>query len=206
MTSEHPRQDSHATPDEVAFDEAARRAHAASLDRLSPRVQAQLAQRRRAAMKQATAPAPLRAWPMLALGSAAALTLAVGLFVVRDTSDEGASETAAAVATAPTTDTETTAPQADAGSTPAPAIASTDTPDATVDSTSIDSTSIDSTSIDSVSADNTVIENDALPEELLAAEFGTADETMGFDALQENPDFYLWLGSEESQADVTESL
>ena len=51
-----------------------------------------------------------------------------------------------------------------------------------------------------------IIEDDALPEELLAAEFGTADETMGFDALQESPDFYLWLGSEESQADVTESL
>jgi hypothetical protein len=199
MTSEHPRQDSHA-----ALDEAARRAHAASLDRLSPRVQAQLAQRRRAAMKQATAPAPVRAWPMLALGSAAALTLAVGLFVVRST-DDNAPKTAATVATAPTADTDTTAHSAtitaDTSTTPAPVIASAGTPDATVDSTSIDRASIDS-----VPADNTVIENDALPEELLAAEFGTADETMGFDALQESPDFYLWLGSEESQADVTESL
>jgi hypothetical protein len=205
MTSEHPRQDSHATPDEVAFDEAARRAHAASLDRLSPRVQAQLAQRRRAAMKQATAPASLRAWPMLALGSAAALTLAVGLFVVRDTSDESASETAAAVATAPTADTDTTAHSAtitaDTSTTPAPVIASAETPDVAVDDTAIDSLAIDTASIDSI-----LIGDDALPEELLAAEFGTADETMGFDALQENPDFYLWLGSEESQADVTESL
>ena len=198
MTSEHPRQDSHAM-----LDEAARRAHAASLDRLSPRVQAQLAQRRRAAMKQATGPAaPVRAWPMLALGSAAALTLAVGLFVVRDSNDEIAPKTSTTVATAPTTDTDPIAHTAeDAGTTPTPAIASTETPDATVDSTSIDSTSIDS-----VSTDNTIIEDDALPEELLAAEFGTADETMGFDALQESPDFYLWLGSEESQADVTESL
>lgn len=195
MTSDHPRQDSHAALDEAAFDEAARRAHAASLGHLSPRVQAQLAQRRRAAIKQATESAPVRAWPMLALGSAAALTLAVGLFVVRDTDDD-APKTAATVATAPTAGTDTIAPTADSGTTPAPAIASTDTPDATVDSTSIDS----------VSTDNIGIEDDALPEELLAAEFGTADETMGFDALQESPDFYLWLGSEESQADVTESL
>ncbi len=195
MTSDHPRQDSHAALDEAAFDEAARRAHAASLDRLSPRVQAQLAQRRRAAIKQATESAPVRAWPMLALGSAAALTLAVGLFVVRGTDDD-APKTAATVATAPTADTDTTASTADTGSIPAPAIASTGTPDIAVDDTAIDS----------ASAGNTVIEDDALPEELLAAEFGTADETMGFDALQESPDFYLWLGSEESQADVTESL
>lgn len=202
MTSDHPRQDSHAALDEAALDDVARRAHTASLDRLSPRVQAQLTQRRRAAMKQATAPAPLRAWPMLALGSAAALTLAVGLFVVRDTNDAPkTTATAATVATAPTADTETTATQADTGSTPAPVIASTGTPDATVDRTSIDRVPIDS-----VSAGNTVIKDDTLPEELLAAEFGTADETMGFDALQESPDFYLWLGSEESQADVTESL
>ena len=195
MTSDHPRQDSHATLDEAALDEVARRAHAASLGHLSPRVQAQLAQRRRAAMKQATAPVPVRAWPMLALGSAAALTLAVGLFVVRSTDDE-APKTAATVATAPTADTETPATTADTASTPAPAIASADTPDVAVDGTLIDDTSIDSM----------FIEDDALPEELLAAQFGTADETMGFDALQENPDFYLWLGSEESQADVTESL
>ncbi len=194
MTSDHPRQDSRAALDEAALDEAARRAHAASLDRLSPRVQAQLAQRHRAAMKQATAPAPLRAWPMLALGSAAALTLAVGLFVVRST-DEDAPKTAATVATAPTADTDTTAHSAtitaDTSTTPAPVTASAETPDVAVDTASIDSM---------------LIEDDALPEELLAAEFGTADETMGFDALQESPDFYLWLGSEESQADVTESL
>jgi hypothetical protein len=214
MTSDHPRQDSHAaldeaTLDEAAFDEAARRAHAASLGRLSPRVQAQLAQRRRAAMKQATDPAPVRAWPMLALGSAAALTLAVGLFVVRG-NDDDAPKTSATVATAPTADTDTTtahatATTADTGTTPAPVIASADTPDVAPD-VAVDDTGIDSAAIDTASIDSMLIEDDALPEELLAAEFGTADETMGFDALQESPDFYLWLGSEESQADVTESL
>ncbi|MEQ1512061.1 MAG: hypothetical protein ABL934_05195 [Lysobacteraceae bacterium] len=200
MTSDHPRQDSHATLDqaaldEVAFDDAARRAHAASLDRLSPRVRAQLAQRRRAAIQQDTRPAPVRVWPMLALGSAAALTLAVGLFVVRGTGDSGTSKTPDTVVTAPVpgidtaphTSTATADPEPAAHTTSAPVIASTDTPDTTV-------------------GDSAIIEVDPLPTELLAAEFDTADEAMGFDTSQESPDFYLWLGSEESQIDVTESL
>jgi hypothetical protein len=189
MTSEHPRHDSH-SDSHTAFDEAARRAHAASLDRLSPRVQAQLALRRRAAMQQATGPASVRVWPMLALGSAAALTLAVGLFVVRGSGDGDTPKTPDTVAAAPAAGIDTappaTAPTADTGTTPAPVIAGTDAPDTTA-------------------VDSPVIEA-ALPEELLAAEFDTADEAMGFDTLQENPDFYLWLGSEESRADVTESL
>ena len=198
MTSDHPRQDSRAALDEAALDEAARRAHAASLDRLSPRVQAQLAQRRRAAMKQATDPAPVRVWPMLALGSAAALTRAVGLFVVRGNGDGGAPKPAGTVAAASDIEAaaETNVPAIDTGTTPAPVTTSADTQAVAVDDTAIDTASIDSM----------IIDDDALPEELLAAEFDTADETMGFDALQESPDFYLWLGSEESQADVTESL
>ncbi|NOT87012.1 MAG: hypothetical protein HOP03_02395 [Lysobacter sp.] len=198
MTSDHPRQDSH-----TALDEAARRAHAASLDRLSPRVQAQLAQRHRAAMKQASGPAPVRVWPMLALGSAAALTLAVGLFVVRDNRDGGAPKPAGTIAAASDIEAAsgTNVPAADTGTSSAPVIASADAPDVAVDAVAVDDTLIDSASTDGMP-----IENDALPEELLAAEFDTADETMGFDALQESPDFYLWLGSEESQADVTESL
>jgi len=198
MTSDHPRQDSH-----DALDAVARRAHAASLDRLSPRVQAQLAQRRRAAMKQATDPAPVRVWPMLALGSAAALTLAVGLFVVRGNDDSGAPKPAGTVAAASDIEAtaETSVPAMDTGTTPAPVIASADTQAVAIDDIAADDTSTDSASIDSI-----LIGDDALPEELLAAEFDTADETMGFDAVQESPDFYLWLGSEESQADVTESL
>lgn len=193
MTSDHPRHDTL-----TAIDEAARRAHAASLDHLSPRVQAQLAQRRRAAMKQAAGPAAVRVWPMLALGSAAALTLAVGLFVVRGNSDGDAPKPAGTIAVAPDIEAavETNATAVDTGPTPAPVIASTDMPDAAVDDVAVVDASIDSL----------LIGGDALPEELLAAEFDTADETMGFDALQESPDFYLWLGSEESQADVTESL
>jgi hypothetical protein len=198
MTSEHPRQDSH-SDSHTAFDEAARRAHAASLAHLSPRVQAQLALRRRAAMLQATGPASVRVWPMLALGSAAALTLAVGLFVVRGSGDGDTPKTpdtvvaapAAGIDTAPHPTTATVDPDPTAHTTSAPVIASIDTPDTSVDDSSIDSGGV---------------EDDLLPAELLAAEFDTADETMGFDALQESPDFYLWLGSEESQTDVTESL
>jgi hypothetical protein len=189
MTSDNPHQDSR-----TALDEAARRAHAASLDRLSPRVQAQLAQRRRAALAQDSRPASIRVWPMLALGSAAALTLAVGLFVMRGTDDAGLPTTSDTVATAPTPN-NTATPSADPGSTthttPAPAVASTDAPDATVDSDAVESIAID---------------DDVLPAELLAAEFNTADDAMGFDAQEESPDFYLWLGSQDAQTDVTESL
>ncbi len=194
MTSDNPHQDPR-----TALDEAARRAHAASLDRLSPRVQAQLAQRRRAALTQHGRPASMRAWPMLAIGSAAALTLAVGLFVVRGNDDAERPKTSDTVATSATPNNDTppvaTTPAADPGTTthttPSPIVASTDAPDATVDSNSVGNIAIDS---------------DVLPAELLAAEFDTADEAMGFGAQEESPDFYLWLGSQDAQADVTESL
>jgi hypothetical protein len=196
MTSDH----SHDDRDDLAndrFAQAARNAHAVSLDRLSPRVQAQLAQRRRAAMKQDARPAATRVWPMLALGSAAALTLAVGLFTLRNSSDADPTtptQTAevrpvpapiSAPTPAPAPDTAIPMPPA-----PAPAIAATDT---TGDAT-------DDAAIDELLADA------SLPDDLLAAEFDAADADIGFDGLQETPEFYLWLGSQEGQADVTESL
>jgi hypothetical protein len=197
MNSDNPHNDAH-----TAFDEAARRAHAASLDRLSPRVQAQLTQRRRAALTQEARPA-LRTWPMLALGSAAALTLAVALFVVRGNGDAELPATSDNVATAPAPGNDTTpsatTPAVEPSTTtsttahipPAPAVASTDVPDATVDSDTVESVGID---------------DDVLPAELLAAELNTADDAMGFGMQEESPDFYLWLGSQDAQADVTESL
>jgi hypothetical protein len=191
MTSDNPHQTSH-----TALDEAARSAHAASLGRLSPRVQAQLAQRRRAALTQNTRTTGLRAWPMLALGSAAALTLAVGLFVLRGSDPDGLPKTPEPVVTVPATDAlpgvDTTPDITTPVLTPDPpvetprVIAGRDTPE---------------TDIETV-----VVEDDALPAELLAAEFDIANEAIGFDALEENPDFYLWLASEEAQADLTESL
>lgn len=164
---------------------AARNAHAASLDNLSPRVRAQLAQRRRAALAEHARPSAARHWPMLALGSAAALTLVIGLFLLRGPG-ETRTPPQGEVAVTPPGIAPVPTPTAPAPATATePVVASTDTPEPAVESILID---------------------DELPPELLAAEFSGADEAMGFDTLEENPDFYLWLGSDNAQADVTESL
>lgn len=176
------------------FDEFARRAHTASLDHLSPRVRAQLAQRRHAALVDNARPPIARRWPVLALGSAAALTLAIGLFALRghngiDTPPQ------AQVAVTPTQTASQQMPAAPAtaaappitatASAPVPAAASTETPEPLVESIRID---------------------DALQAELLAAELSDAEDAMGFDSLEESPDFYLWLGSDNAQADTSEFL
>ena len=208
------------------FDHAARSAHAASLGHLSPRVQAQLALRRRAALAQDPHRTPQRAWPMLALGSAAALTLAVGLFVLRGGDDERPA-TPGTVVTAPSTgvqpiartasDSGTTANTGDrdAGKSQHTAADAPDDNAADIAAAVAHDMTVDEELLDSF------IDDDALPVELLAAEFGTADDGMssssmslssmpfdsrGFDTLDESPDFYLWLGSQDAQADVTESL
>lgn len=228
MTSDKPHQDSPLDniPLDSRFDHAARSAHAASLAHLSPRVQAQLALRRRAALSQDPRRASPRAWPMLALGSAAALTLAVGLFVLRGGDDERPA-TAGTVVTAPSTGVQPIARTASDSS------ANANTGDrATGKSQHTAADASDDNAADiaaAVARDMTVdehlldsfIDDDALPAELLAAEFGTADDgmssngmslnsmslsSMGFDTLDESPDFYLWLGSQDAQADVTESL
>jgi hypothetical protein len=189
MSSDNPHQDSL-----TALDEAARRAHAASLDHLSPRVQAQLAQRRRATLEQNDR-SDLRMWPMLAWGSAAALTLVVGLFAMRGSDEARTPTTTVTAATQPTPAVD--APQGTAAATP---IGADQNADETADATA------DIASIDAYDAVDRIVEDDILPSELLAAEFDSAEDAIGFDALEENPDFYLWLGSEEAQADVTESL
>ena len=203
MTSDNPHQDAH-----TALDEAARSAHAASLDRLSPRVQAQLAVRRRAALTQNTRTTGARAWPVLALGSAAALTLAVGLFVLRGNGPVDLPKTpdtvvtVVTVVTVPATD-PVPAADAAAGAT-MPMVAqdpAAEKPDVVVDAGAGNAASNIDIDIDAV-----VIEDDALPAELLAAGFDTANETFGFDRFEENPDFYLWLSSEEAQTDLQELL
>lgn len=193
MTSDNPQGPDRHGP-HTAFDAAARRAHAASLDRLSPRVQSQLALRRRAALAQTSQPR-VRMWPMLALGSAAALTLAVGLFVMRGAGDSDRSDAIDAVATAPGTTSPTTAPT----TTPPPVIGTTP---AIAAGPAIDPAADTTTGM----LDDIVAVDDAMPAELLAVEFGAADEAMGLNTLEDDPDFYLWLGSETGQADVTESL
>jgi hypothetical protein len=186
--------------DDLANDRLAQRARAAhttSLDRLSPGVQAQLAQRRRTAIKQETHPAAGRAWPMLALGSAAALTLAVGLFALRNSGEADPTTPTQTATTAPAS-AQVPTPAADTATetTPAPAsaIAANDTANDITDDARDDAV------IDALLAEA------SLPEELLAAEFDVTDADIGFDGMQEPPEFYLWLGSQEGQADVTESL
>lgn len=195
MTSGHSHDDRDARSDD-RLAQAVRSVHAASLDTLSPRVRAQLAQRRRAALT-ARASSTTRRWPMLAMGSAAALALAIGLFVLRDTGTPAQGEVAVAptgVAPVPTPAVPATGTTPIDGIAPAPTVdgpavastdANTDTPEPAVDS---------------------ILDDDALPPELLAAEFSGADDAMGFDALEESPDFYLWLGSDSAQADTSELL
>lgn len=186
MTSGHTHDDRDAHPDD-GLAQAVRSAHAASLDHLSPRVRAQLAQRRRAALAEHGGSSAPRRWPMFALGSAAALTLAIGLLALRDGSDAVApSPGEVAVTPAETAPTRTPAEPATA---PAPAVAATDT-GADMSDPAVDSIIID----------------DALPVDLLAAEFSGGDDALGFDALQESPDFYLWLGSDSAQAQSSEVL
>ena len=191
MTSDNPHQDAH-----TALDEAARSAHAASLDRLSPRVQAQLAVRRRAALIRGTRHTGVRAWPMLALGSAAALTLAIGLFVLRGSDSDDLPKTPGPVVAVPSTD-----PRPAVGTTP-----DTTTPVVAPDPPALAPRAIAGRDASETDIDTAFIEDDTLPAELLAAEFDTVDGTVGLDALEENPDFYLWLASEEAQTDMPESL
>ena len=67
------------TGSDARFDEAVRRTHAVAVDRLSPRVRAQLAQRRNAALRgEAVAPARV-GLRYAAAGFAALCALAIGL-------------------------------------------------------------------------------------------------------------------------------
>jgi hypothetical protein len=168
-----------------ALARAARAAHAASLAHLSPRVQAQLAQRRRAALQPRRSAA--RGWPLLATAATAALALAIGAmtigtFVLRD---DGAPAPQIADAPAAATQPATTPAPVDTGVADVGTTA-TAAPDA-----------ITPTDIDA-----------SLPDTLIAAEFDVVDavDASGYAAFDETPDFYAWLGSEDAPADVTESL
>ena len=196
-TTGHP----HDHDPDAAFDAAARRAHDAALAQLSPRVRAQLVQRRRAALAESSNAIPLKssvfkAWPMLALGSTAALALAVGLFALRSADPAGPASPQPALAVegpdiVPSTPPQVApAPQTAPATTPSPspAVATTEDP-ATATATATETIDVDS-----------------LPEDWLAAEFETGDNVVGLDSFEESPDFYLWLGSDESLADATETL
>lgn len=174
---------------------AARHAHAASLDRLSPRVQAQLAQRRRAAMQPARSAG--RGWAMIAASSTAVLAVAIGVFVLRDGMPG---------------DTGAQAPQvADAGVTTTPVAPTVQAPAETRIADAATAAPV-STETPDVAAQPQATVSDALPETLIAAEFDAveaiedATDDISYGTFDETPDFYAWLGSEDALADVTESL
>lgn len=181
---------------------AAREAHAVALERLSPQVRAQLAQRRRAALA-GPRPARTRHWGLMAVGSAALLALAVGIFLQREVDGTQVAPTDGGLATLPTTthpDTDIATP-APAPDSTAPAIANpvvADT-DAPADARAPSIASTTGTTPDPV-------EVDALPDTWLAAEFDDAEAEAAFAGLEETPDFYLWLGSDEDLAGLTEVL
>ena len=185
MTSDRPAP----TPADAAFDAAARRAHAASLDRLSPRVQAQLVQRRRAALK-GEAPAGVRLWPMLAVGGSAALALTVGLMFLRPPVDDaGHAPAQAAPAVAGADAAPVAAPPA-----PAPALPAAAAP-----------APQQVAAVPAAQAGD-VVAVDALPADWTAADFDTAQAIGDLGATDESPDFYLWLAAQGDPSTAPESL
>lgn len=174
------------------FDAAARQAHAVALERLSPQVRAQLAQRRRAALA-GPRPARTRPWGLMAVGSAALLALAVGIFLQREVDGTQVAPADGGLATMPTTaqpgtDIATPAPTPDIDAPVAanPIVADTDAP--------------------RTELGTDAVEVDALPDTWLAAEFDDAEAEVAFAGFEETPDFYLWLGSDEDLAEFTEVL
>ncbi|WP_240096161.1 hypothetical protein [Thermomonas flagellata] len=102
---------------DLLFDAALRARHAEALGALSPRVRAQLAQRRAAALRgQAARPAPALRWRPAVAAFAAAGALALGLQLHRAPAP-GAAAPVAALATADAAAT-TTAPATSAPATP----------------------------------------------------------------------------------------
>lgn len=200
------RPNEHGRPNEVdsadaRFDAAARAAHDAALQRVSARVEAQLHQRRRAALSGRATATPRGLWPMLAVGGTAALALAIGLRIANDTDPVDPSATRAP--SVASTSIETSPTTHAVGSTQDAAIADTTAPNA-VATTDTVATAIAAANDDTVMAELERLLEDADgagDDTLLAAN----DDAM-FAALDENPDLYLWLGSEESMAETTESL
>lgn len=174
------RADARSAPDDGTFDAAARRAHAASLEGLSPRVRAQLAQRRRAAT---SAPAEVRAWPLLAIGGSAAVALIAGVLFLRAPVQEATDAPAPAVAEAPQ-------------AAPAPTNADTATPTVAP----VEIAHVDRTPRTAAPAAG------ALPADWTADDYEAAQTADGIAAIDESPDFYLWLATNEGQADLTETL
>ncbi len=212
--------------DAQAFEAAARAAHADALTHVSARVQAQLQQRRRAALSGHVAAAARPFWPMLALGGTAAVALAIGLGFVREpvntpappsvaaqTGDQRASD--AAPVTNAAADRATHAGTAPDTATAIAPDAMQHQPNTIADplANPIANPSVDSAARDAVAANDSVVDTTMAEIEALLGDDSAIENSvlaMSDDALladlDENPDLYLWLGSDEGQADTTELL
>ena len=178
------------TSHDDALDAAARRAHAASLEHLSPRVQAQLAQRRRTALSGARPRPMLRGLQWLAGGVAAAGALALGLQLMRapdvPLATAPVASTPVAIATPAAEARPAEAPALPQGATPAPVATAAVVPDPIVLADAADAaTAVDADEILAAAVDASAEAVDAV-----AAEF----------ALEDDPDFYLWLASVDASA------
>jgi hypothetical protein len=201
--------------DAQAFDAAARTAHADALTHVSARVQAQLQQRRRAALNGHAPAAGRPLWPMLALGGTAAVALAIGLRFVREPAETPATpgiasqSNGAQTSSAASTASVSTDRAASTGT--APDTATAMAPNTTVDplaDPSIDPAARDAIAANDAMIDTTMAEIEALLSDGSAVEnpvLAMSDDALLAD-LDENPDLYLWLGSDEGQADTTELL
>jgi hypothetical protein len=216
--TDHRGDAAHGTDHDLAFDAAARAAHAEALQHVSARVQAQLRLRQRAAMAgEARDARPLwqRTGPLLALGGTAALALAIGLRFAGDTARSGAGTEAASSVAAQ--QAEPGAAQ-EAAMPPAPTLPDAATATAAAENATTEAVRADASEL----ADATMREIDALLAEAvgepaeataLAANGDAGLDSGAFDnaafdhdALAENPDLYLWLASDESLPDAVESL
>ena len=83
---------------EAGFDQALRDHHAVAVERISPRVRAQLAQRRHAALRGQPAAAPTSGLRHAVTGAAFAAVLALGFTLLPGTSDSPAPATDTALA------------------------------------------------------------------------------------------------------------
>lgn len=206
------------------FDARARRAHAAAQEALSPRVRAQLQQRRRAALADPRRAQGVRWVPTLAMAATLALAVGLGLrlwspaAVDSDAHGDGAwlsdaqrgTATDATAGTATNTASDPTS-QPDAprnASTPALATAGDDAGPAAAPDRAAAGSAGDARTDDSATG-SLDAELDAIAS-LLAApatgEAGTPVDTAAADsaqddallaALEESPDFYLWLGDDD---------
>lgn len=206
----------HNMPDTTMLDALARDAHAQALDRVSARTQAQLAQRRNAALRGAT-PRPARGlWPVLAAGSAVTVAVALGVRMMPDTTDTtvavAPSRTSPASGASP--DGTTTGPST-AAATATPSVATPDgasgtlaANDTTASADNDTDASLDSLIDEAFGDGDRITEDDALSFAVasLDTDLPATNLPAGFEAFEETPDLYLWLADDSTSGGDMESL